>query len=79
MAALLVKKKYIEAKENFEKLTLQNLEYMVKKVQTCMNANKQTLFLNRCCDIMVKIYVFIVNLSSYRRDIRRISWASSKC
>ncbi len=56
MAALLLKKKYLEPKEMSEKLTNDKLEYIVKSVQGCMQNEKPVSFLKRCCDIMVKIY-----------------------
>ncbi len=56
MAALLLKKKYLEPEAMSQKLTNEKLEYIVKSVQTCMKPEKPVLFLRRCCDIMVKIY-----------------------
>ena len=56
MAALLLKKKYLESKEMSEKLTHEKLEYIVKSVQNTMQADKPVMFLRRCCDIMVKVY-----------------------
>lgn len=56
MAALLLKKKYLEPEAMSQKLTNEKLEYIVKSVQACMKPEKPVLFLRRCCDIMVKIY-----------------------
>lgn len=56
MAALLLKKKYLEPQDISSKLTPEKLEYIVKSTQGCMNPEKPTTFLKRCCDIMVKAY-----------------------
>lgn len=56
MAALLLKKKYLENEEMSKKLTNDKLEYIVKNVQGCMKPEKPVSFLKRCCDIMVKVY-----------------------
>lgn len=56
MAALLLKKKYLEPEEMAAKMTPEKLEYVVKSVQACMQPEKPVMFLRRCCDIMVKAY-----------------------
>lgn len=56
MAALLLKKKYLENEESVQKLSTERLEYILKNVQGCMNADRPIMFLNRCCDILVKVY-----------------------
>lgn len=56
MAALLLKKKYLEPEDVSTKLSLQKLDYIVKSVQGCMNPDKSIMFLKRCCDILVKAY-----------------------
>ena len=56
MAALLLKKKYLESEEIAKNLSNEKLEHIVKNVQGCMNPERQPLFLKRCCDILVKVY-----------------------
>lgn len=56
MAALLLKKKYLESEEMSKKLTNDKLEFIVKSVQAVMQAEKPVMFLKRCCDILVKVY-----------------------
>lgn len=56
MAALLLKKKYLEPEQMASKMSPEKLEYIVKSVQACMQPEKPVLFLRRCCDIMVKAY-----------------------
>ena len=56
MAALLLRKKYLENEETSKKLSNEKLEYILKSVQACMNAERPIMFLKRCCDILVKVY-----------------------
>ena len=58
MAAFLLKKKYLDIKENFINITHEKLNLIVKTVQSLMTVQKPQLFLKRCCDILVKIYTF---------------------
>ena len=60
MSALLLKKKYIEIKNNFSQLSVEQLGFIVQSVQNSMNPEKPTQFLKRCCEILVKIYVLMV-------------------
>jgi hypothetical protein len=65
LAALLLKKKYLDSAEMSQKLTIQKMEYIIKSVQVCMQSEKPVLFLRRCCDIIVKIY----NQASQQREL----------
>lgn len=60
MAALLLKKKYLDCKENMEQISKDNLELMVTSVTNMMTAEKPVMFLKRCADIIVKVYTFVV-------------------
>ena len=56
MAALLLKKKYLEPEDIAKNLSNEKLQHIVHGVQGCMNAQRQPTFLKRCCDILVKVY-----------------------
>jgi hypothetical protein len=54
MAALLLKKKYLDNPENLKMISAAKLQFIVQSVQSCMSTDKKTSFLKRCCDILVK-------------------------
>jgi len=61
MGALLLKKKYLDNKENLHKISRDKLEMIVTSVTACMTATRQVMFLKRCCEILVKIYAYAVH------------------
>jgi len=42
---------------------------IVSSVTNCMTANRQVMFLKRCCEIIVKIYAFAVYFQLFRINI----------
>lgn len=72
MGALLLKKKYLDVKPMIEKMSQQQLSYIVDSVKNCMNVNRPTLFLKRCCEILVRIYAYAVSFFLFRTA--KISW-----
>lgn len=58
MGALLLKKKYLDAKPMIEKLSQEKLVTIVTSVKNSMNVNRPTMFLKRCCEILVRIYTY---------------------
>ena len=40
---------------------MDQLKFIVQSVQNSMNPNRPTLFLKRCCDILVKIFFLLKN------------------
>lgn len=60
MAALLLKKKYLDIKDNLDALSPAKIQHIVQSVQAVMTPNKKTLFLKRCCDILVKLFIQMV-------------------
>ena len=70
MSALLLKKKYIENKDNLMKMTPQQLEGVASGVFAMMGPNKQLSFMKRCCDIIVKIYTYMVPSGLLRKIVR---------
>jgi hypothetical protein len=73
MGALLLKKKYLDTKENLRKIPREKLEMVVTNVTASMTANRQVMFLKRCCEILVKIYTFAVNLTLFRNNVLNLS------
>ena len=61
MAALLLKKKDLDEKDNLEKMSAVKLQQIVQSVQNAMSTEKKTIFLKRCCDILAKILIHLVN------------------
>ena len=59
MAALLLKKKYLDETPVFEKMSRDKIDLIVKHVQGSMAPNRPMMFMKRCCDILVKVYVKI--------------------
>ena len=49
MGALLLKKKYLDVKDNMAKLSKDKLELIVTNVTNMMLPDKQLMFLKRCC------------------------------
>jgi hypothetical protein len=74
MGALLLKKKYLDVKENFEKIQNTKLEFIIQSVQNSISLDKKPIFLKRCCDILVKIYSFIVISISIQESKRSTSF-----
>lgn len=60
MGALLLKKKYLDPKNNIEKIPQEKLVAIVSSVKNCMSAARPVMFLKRCCEILVRIYSFAV-------------------
>lgn len=60
MAALLLKKKYLDNADNLKMISQPKLEFIVQSVQACMSVDKKTAFLKRCCDILVKVFIQLV-------------------
>jgi len=73
MSALLLKKKYIEIKENFNRLSSDQLNYIVQNVQKSMDQSRPTMLLKRCCDILVKISVLTNNVHEIINMIQILS------
>jgi hypothetical protein len=61
MGALLLKKKYLDAKPMIEKMSQEKLVTIVTSVKNSMNVNRPTMFLKRCCEILVRIYTYAVS------------------
>lgn len=59
MGALLLKKKYLDVKDNIARLPKEKLELIVTSVTSTMLPEKPLLFLRRCCEILVRIYSFM--------------------
>ena len=74
MGALLLKKKYLDVKDNLAKLSKDKLELIVSTVTSMMVPEKQLNFLKRCCEILVRIYSFMVPVVLFRKPTR--SWFS---
>ena len=74
MGALLLKKKYLDVKDNLAKLSKDKLELIVSTVTSMMVPEKQLIFLKRCCEILVRIYSFMVRVLLFRKLTR--SWFS---
>ena len=49
MGALLLKKKYLDAKNTISQLSKDKLELIVTNVTNLMTPEKQLMFLKRCC------------------------------
>ena len=60
MSALLLKKKYLDIKDNIAKLPKEKLQLIVSHVISLMTADKPLMFLKRCCEVLVRIYIFSV-------------------
>jgi hypothetical protein len=73
MGALLLKKKYLDTKDNLRKIPREKLEMVVTNVTASMTANRQVMFLKRCCEILVRIYTFAVNLTLFRNNVLNLS------
>ena len=67
MGALLLKKKYLDPQSgSIEKISQHKLSEIVVSVKNCMTANRTVMFLKRCCEILVRVYVFAVGLLRVR-------------
>ncbi|CAM6005251.1 unnamed protein product [Sphagnum balticum] len=77
MAALLLKKKYLDIKDNMSKIPGDKLDYIVMKVHECMTVEKPLLFLKRCCEILVKIYTLGGLKEQLVNEIRGLSVINS--
>lgn len=73
MGALLLKKKYLDAKDTIAKLSKDKLTLIATTVHTMMNPSKQLMFLKRCCEIMVRICNFLVSAALSRKSTRNSS------
>ena len=60
MAALLLKKKYLDVKANLDALSPAKMHHIIQSVQAVMTTDKNTQFLKRCCDILVKLFIQMV-------------------
>jgi endonuclease III len=60
MAALLLKKKYLDVKANLDALSPAKMHHIIQSVQAVMTTDKKTQFLKRCCDILVKLFIQMV-------------------
>lgn len=60
MAALLLKKKYLDPKEMIERIPKEKLGVLVSTVNNSMTANRPLLYLKRCCEILIRIYSYAV-------------------
>lgn len=60
MAALLLKKKYLDDTTNFQKIPGSKLEFIVGSVKNMILPEKSLTFLKRCCEILVKLFTHIV-------------------
>lgn len=60
MAALLLKKKYLDDANNFSKISNSKLEFIVSSVKNLILPEKSLTFLKRCCEILVKMFTHIV-------------------
>jgi hypothetical protein len=60
MAALLLKKKYLDDANNFSKISNSKLEFIVSSVKNLILPEKSLTFLKRCCEILVKVFTHIV-------------------
>ena len=74
MAALLLKKKYLDPKEMIARIDRERLGVLVSTVNNCMTANRPTLYLKRCCEILIRIYSYAVRLYSLRTSTT--SWST---
>jgi len=74
MAALLLKKKYLDPKEMIERIPREKMEMIVTSVNASMTASRPTLFLKRCCEILVRIYSHAV--SFFLARISATSWST---
>jgi endonuclease III len=77
MAALLLKKKYLDIKPNLEAMSPAKMKHIIQSVQTCMSADKKTTFLKRCCDILVKLFIQMVNHAN-NKEYAKITARSSR-
>ncbi len=60
MAALLLKKKYLDDTNNFQKIPASKLEFIVGSVKNMILPEKSLTFLKRCCEILVKLFTHVV-------------------
>jgi hypothetical protein len=74
MGALLLKKKYLDVKDQVARLSRDKLELIVSTVTTMMTPERPVLFLRRCCEILVRIYSFMVTIRLFRKPTR--NWFS---
>lgn len=65
MSALLLKKKYLDVKEMIAMVAPEKLQLIVTHVIALMTPDRQVSFLKRCCEILVRIYLFSVLLSLF--------------
>lgn len=75
MAALLLKKKYLDNKETISRLPREKLSMIATSVTGMMNPERQVMFLKRCCEILVRICSFLVTLGLCRKSIK--NWLTS--
>lgn len=59
MATLLIKKKYLDDANVFPNIPREKLELIVAQVQNAMAPTRPMMFMKRCCDILVTVYVKI--------------------
>ena len=72
MAALLLKKKYLDDTNNFQKIPASKLEFIVGSVKNMILPEKSLTFLKRCCEILVKLFTHIVNIF-FNSETRKIT------
>lgn len=67
MAALLLKKKYLDKKETISRLPKEKLSMIATSVTGMMNPDRQVMFLKRCCEILVRICSFLVLIDLFQK------------
>ena len=60
MAAVLLKKKYLDNLDNFKKISQEKMISMIQKVQASITTDRMLSYLKRCCEILVRIYTHLV-------------------
>lgn len=57
MAALLLKKKYLDSKETLKQMSQAKMAQIIERVQIHLGSAKKLPFLKRCSDIIVKLLI----------------------
>ncbi|KAL4509172.1 hypothetical protein ABPG72_018103 [Tetrahymena utriculariae] len=77
LAALLLKKQYIDKDEILQKIPDNILGEIVKKVEQSINENRKTLYIKRACEILVKLYTNKNGLAQLMLLIQKFSQATT--
>ena len=60
MAALLLKKKYLDPKEMIARIDQEKQRVLIQTVANNITANRPLQYLKRCCEILLRIYSYSV-------------------